>query len=109
MTLAIPVDVGLFAQSVSRVRTASATVPVTVYGTVRCIRTHRIRHNLDRAGIHYHYVDLDLNRNSRRELRMLAGDHFATPVIRLDHDWLIAPTISELQSALKKHPLDTTR
>ncbi len=103
MTLALPLEADLFLPFVPDAPAAKSTVIVTVYGSVRCGHTRRIRHALTQAGIRYHFVNFDLHRETRRKLHLLTGDNFATPVVHLDGDWLLAPSIAELQSALQRH------
>ena len=101
--MTIPLEVTAFALTVPRVHRAEATVPVTIYGRLWCARTRRIRRALDQDEITYHYIDLDLHRESRQRLNQVAGDAFATPIIRIDGEWLKAPTLPEVHAALKRH------
>lgn len=88
----------------ARVRRGSrAVVPVTIYGNRWCGVSQRIRRALDRAGIAYQYVDLDLHPDVERRLRMIAGPAFDTPVVYVDGDWLMAPTLRELDYVLESH------
>lgn len=106
MSLAIPMEVRTFALNVPRLQRTDATVAVTVYGRLWCARTLRIRRALDHDEITYHYIDLDVhrdNRDTRQLLHMVAGDALATPVIRINGEWLKAPTLAEMQAALKRH------
>jgi hypothetical protein len=109
MTLAIPLEIGREALAGSRGPRASATVPVTVYGTLRCGRTLRIRRHLGNAGIDHRFINLDLHRGTLRQIREFVGEVFATPVILLDGEWLIAPTADVLQEALRRHGMDVGR
>ncbi len=106
MTLAIPLEAKAFALTVPRVVRTDATVPVTIYGRLWCARTLRIRRALERDEIAYHYIDLDLHRDAGRQLHPVVGDAFATPVIRIEREWLKTPTLTELHAALKRHGLE---
>lgn len=99
----MPLDATRFAPTVPR--SGEAITMVTVYGTVRCGRTFQIRRALRQTGVGFRYIDLDLHRAARRHLQQCAGPDFATPVIHLDEEWLIAPTVLELRDALTRHGL----
>ncbi|MEO9104230.1 MAG: glutaredoxin domain-containing protein [Terrimesophilobacter sp.] len=99
--MTIPLEV--FSLPIPRVHRSDATVPVTIYGRLWCTRTLLIRRALDQDKITYHYIDLDLHRDSRQRLHQVAGDAFATPIIRIESEWLKAPTIPEMHAALKRH------
>ena len=103
MTLAIPLEGKAFALTVHSVHRPNATVPVTIYGRLWCAKTRRIRRALDQDEITYHYIDLDLHRDSRHRLYQVAGDAFATPILHIENEWLKAPTVPELNAALKRH------
>lgn len=61
------------------------------------------RSTLDRAGIAYQYVDLDLHPEAERKLRMVAGPALNTPVVYVDGDWLMAPTVRQLEDVFERH------
>jgi hypothetical protein len=46
-----------------------------------------------------------VHRKTRQQLRALADDFLETPIIRLEREWLMAPTVSELHTALARHNL----
>ena len=79
------------------------TVPVAIYGNRWCGMTQMIRRALDRAGIDYEYVDLDLYPDAQRKLSLLANGRLRTPVVYVGGDWLMAPTVGEVRYALARH------
>lgn len=82
---------------------ASSTVPAVVYGNRWCGRTQMISRGLDRAGIDFQYVDLDLHPEVERRLRLTLGRGRRTPLVYVDGDWHMAPSMRELQHALARH------
>lgn len=85
-----------------RVRPA-VQVPVAIYGNSWCGITQMIRRALDRAGIDYQYVDLDLHPEVDRKMRMLARGGLHTPVVYIGGEWLMEPSLREVQYALARH------
>ncbi|MGY2080253.1 glutaredoxin family protein [Modestobacter sp. SYSU DS0657] len=84
---------------------ATATAPVVVYGNRWCGITQMTRRLLDRSGIPYRYVDLDLDPAARRRLRWMTGGDLRNPVVQVGGEWLEQPTPRELQWALARHGL----
>lgn len=103
MTMTMPMRTSIFPGAATARRRSVATVPVAIYGNRWCGMSQRIRRALDRAGIAYQYVDLDLHPDAERKLRMVAGPALNTPVVYVDGDWLMAPTMRELEDALERH------
>jgi len=87
------------------VRPAVAVAPVTVYGNRWCGITQMTRRLLDRAGVPYRYVDLDLHPEMKRRLRWMAGGDLRNPVVNVAGEWLEQPTPRELQWVLARHGL----
>ncbi|WP_448628057.1 glutaredoxin family protein [Geodermatophilus sp. URMC 64] len=87
------------------VRPAVATAPVTVYGNRWCGITQMTRRLLDRAGVPYQYVDLDLHPEAGRRLRWMTGGVLRHPVVNVGGQWLEQPTGRELRWALARHGL----
>lgn len=84
-------------------RPSSGHAPeVVIYGNRWCGLTQLTARTLDRAGIDYHYVDLDEHPYVERRLRTLAGGRLRTPVVYVDGQWLIAPSTAQLRSALMR-------
>lgn len=81
------------------------TVPVVVYGNRWCGITQMLRRQLERRGVPYRYVDLDLHPDVERRLRWLAGGDFRNPVIYIDGDWLEQPSTRQLDWLLARHGL----
>ena len=78
-------------------------VPIAIYGNSWCGITQMIRRALDRAGIDYQYIDLDRHPEVDRKMRMLARGGVRTPVVYIGGDWLMAPSLREVQYALLRH------
>ena len=87
------------------VRPAVAGAPVTVYGNRWCGITQMTRRMLDRAGVPYRYIDLDLHPEVNRRLRWMAGGDLRNPVVNVGGEWLEQPTPRELQWTLGRHGL----
>lgn len=77
-------------------------VPVVVYGTRWCAETQRIRRFLDRLGVPYDYVDLDLSPAATARLRWLTGGYASHPTVYVGGELLIEPTLRELEWALAR-------
>jgi mycoredoxin len=86
-------------------RPAVATAPVTVYGNRWCGIAQMVRRMLDRAGVAYRYVDLDLHPEVERRLRWMTGGDLRTPVVDVGGRWLEQPTSRELRWALSRSGL----
>ncbi|EHR48450.1 glutaredoxin-like protein [Saccharomonospora marina XMU15] len=101
MTIPMVAPINRAAHTVGTVAPAA----VVVYGNRWCGITQMVRRLLDRAGVPYQYVDLDLNPQARQRLRWLAGGDIRNPVVYIGGQWLEQPTIQELQWALTRHGL----
>jgi len=86
-----------------RGRRVMTTVPVVVYGTRWCGITQLVRRYLDRAGVPYEFVDLDLHPHVEQRLRWAAGGAVRNPVVYLGGEWLVQPSIGELRWALARN------
>lgn len=84
-------------------RGTTTEVPVAVYGNRWCGESQMARRALQRAGVPYVYVDLDDHPDAERKLRWLAGGLLHTPVIYVDGEWMMEPSMHELQSTLSRH------
>lgn len=60
------------------------------------------RRYLDRNGIAYEYVDLDVHPEARSRLEWMTGGRVYNPVVYVGGEVLVQPTISELQWALNR-------
>jgi mycoredoxin len=80
-----------------------ATVPIAVYGHRWCGITQTARRLLDRAGVEFAWVDLDLHPDAERKLSWLAGGSLRTPVVYVDGEWLMEPSMQQLRLALARH------
>lgn len=79
------------------------TVPVAIYGNRWCGITQLIRRALDRAGVEYAYVDLDEHPSVHARLEALAGGRLRTPVVHVGGEWLMEPSLRQVQAALARH------
>jgi len=82
---------------------AARTVPVAIYGNRWCGITQLTRRALDRAGVDYDYVDLDDHPSVQARLQSLTRGLLRTPVVYIDGDWLMAPSLREVQAVLARH------
>ncbi len=82
---------------------SASSIPIAVYGNRWCGISQRIRRALERAGVEYAYVDLDLHPDAERKLRYLGGGDLHTPVVYIDGQWLMEPSLREVQHALARH------
>lgn len=103
MTMTMPMRTSILPGTTTARRTSRSTVPIAIYGNRWCGMSQRIRRALDRAGIGYQYVDLDLHPDAERKLRMVAGSALITPVVYVDGDWLMAPTMRQLEDVMERH------
>jgi mycoredoxin len=78
-------------------------MPVLIYGNRWCGITQLIRRALDRGGIDYDYVDLDDRPDARARLERLTGGRLRTPVVHIDGEWLMEPSLREVQTVLARH------
>ena len=85
------------------VRHMTRAVPVAIYGNRWCGLTQQIRRALDRARLDYDYVDLDAHPEVADRLRVLAGDRLRTPVVHVDGEWMMEPTLGQVRAALLRH------
>ncbi|MEU0094827.1 glutaredoxin family protein [Kribbella sp. NPDC006257] len=80
---------------------APASGPVVVYGRRWCGLSQSVRRYLDRAGIPYRYVDLDLNPHDETRLAWVTGGRVHSPIVSIGGQMLVQPTIGELERALR--------
>lgn len=78
-------------------------VPVAIYGHRWCGITQLIRRALNRAGIDYDYVDLDEHPAVHARLQALSGGQLRTPVVHVDGEWLMGPSLRQVQAVLARH------
>lgn len=81
----------------------SRKVPVAVYGNRWCGISQMIRRALEHAGIEYAYVDLDDHPDAEWKLQRLARGALRTPVVYVDGEWLMEPSVAEVGAALRRH------
>lgn len=74
--------------------------PVVVYGTSWCAQTQMIRRYLERLGVPYRYVDLELHPELLPRLRFLTGGRLSHPVVYVAGEVLVEPSLRELEGAL---------
>lgn len=86
-------------------RPGRTQVPVVVYGNRWCGITQIVRRYLERQGVPYRYVDLDLHPEAERRLRWMAGGDLRNPVVYIDGEWIEQPSVRELAWLLARHGL----
>ncbi|HEX6024779.1 MAG TPA: glutaredoxin family protein [Solirubrobacter sp.] len=75
---------------------------ITVFGRPGCAISQMIRRWLNRRGIPYQYVDVELNPQAGSRLAWLTGGRVRTPTVVIGGDVLVQPTIEELEWALRR-------
>ena len=81
------------------------TVPVVVYGPWWNVTGHRIRCALDRAGIAHRCVDVEADADAKRTLQSIVPDTLEFPIVYIEGEWLIAPTLETVHASLRRHGL----
>lgn len=84
------------------VRYAPAVAPVAVYGTSWCAASQLVRRYLDRMGIPYRYVDLELAPDAAAQLRWMTGGYVSHPTVTVAGEVLVEPTLGELEWSLSR-------
>lgn len=87
----------------TRAMPRTRAVPVAIYGNRWCGISQLIRRALERAGIAYDYVDLDDHPLVRARLDALTGGRLRTPVVHIDGEWLMEPSLRQVQAVLARH------
>jgi mycoredoxin len=80
-------------------------VKVVVYGRPWCALSQMVRRYLDRAGVPYEYVDLDLHPEVEARLGWMTGGRVRTPTVDLGGEVFVQPSIRELEWALTRNGL----
>jgi mycoredoxin len=75
---------------------------VIVYGTKWCGMTQVVRRFLERQGIPYRYIDLELYPGAKSKLQWLTGGHTSHPTVYINGHVLIEPSLDELRWALSE-------
>ena len=83
-------------------RQALSTTPVVLYGTRWCGQSQMARRYPERLGVPYEYVDLDRDPEAAQRLRWLTGGQARHPTVYIGGEWLVEPTIGELERALSR-------
>lgn len=86
-------------------RTMGPTIPVIVYGTRWCAQTMIVRRFLERLGVPYRYVDLELDPQAVQQLRWWTGGYASHPTVYIGGEVLVEPTLRELEWALARSGL----
>lgn len=84
-------------------RRAAPQVPVVVYGTRWCGQTQLLRRHLERLGVPYRYVDLDLDPDAADQLRWWTGGYASHPTLYINGEILVEPTLGEVNGALMRN------
>jgi mycoredoxin len=83
-------------------RSAPPVTPVVVYGRRWCALSQMVRRWLDRTGIPYEYVDLDLHPDAEARLAWLAGGRVHSPIVSVGGELLMQPSIAGLRWILSR-------
>jgi mycoredoxin len=81
---------------------AAPSTPVVVYGRRWCGISQMVRRHLDRLGVPYEYVDLDLHPETESRLAWMTGGRVHSPVVYVGGEVLVQPSLSELRWALSR-------
>ncbi len=73
---------------------------VVLFGTQWCAATQMVRRWLERQGVPFQYVDLEVSPESADRLRWLTGGAASHPTVLVKGEVLVEPTLSELAWAL---------
>lgn len=84
-------------------RPALPSVGVTVYGTLWSLKTHRLCRHLARAGVPYTDINIDFTPAADRYVRDHVPSGTSYPVVSVDGDWLLDPSIELLDKTLTEH------
>ena len=79
--------------------------PVIVFGTRWCAATQLVRRHLERLGVPYEYVDLEVHPEAVSQLRWWTGGYASHPTVYVSGEVLVEPTMSELSWALARRGL----
>jgi len=79
---------------------------IRVYGADWCGMTRRVRVYLMNARFDYDYCDVDREDEARRFVAALNDGHQRFPVVVVEHEVVIQPTIAALQRAIAEHGLE---
>ncbi len=101
MTISAPIDIAFPTIG----RRPTATTPVTIYATLWNMRGLRASRALQKISVAHYFVDIDLHPDAKTLVRRVMGDKFDLPVVYVDGDWLMAPSLGELTTSLCKHGL----
>jgi mycoredoxin len=86
-------------------RLAPPRIPIVVYGTRWCAQTQMVRRFMERLGIPYEYADLESDPEAVRRLKWLTGGTASHPTVYIGGEWLVEPTMRELEWALNRSGL----
>lgn len=75
---------------------------IVIYGNRWCGITQMLRRALDRSGIGYEYVDLDERPDVYARLDRLAAGRLHTPVVYVDGEWLMEPSLRDVEAVLRR-------
>lgn len=84
---------------------AFAAAPVVVYGTAWCAASQMVRRHLDRLGVPYRYVDLELDPEAASQVAWLTGGYASHPTVSVGGRLLVEPSIAELDRTLAQEGL----
>jgi mycoredoxin len=76
------------------------TKRVIMYTTEWCGHCHRLKRQLDEAGIEVTEVDIGHSQEHDARIRAAAGGYRVVPTIEIHDKLLVNPTIAEIRAAL---------
>ncbi|GIV80132.1 glutaredoxin family protein [Litorilinea aerophila] len=75
---------------------------IQLFGRRWCAHTQMLRRYLDRLGVPYVYRDMDRDPQARAQVRWWTGRD-VNPVLYIDGNVLVEPTLEEVNWALRSH------
>jgi len=79
-----------------------AATSVVIYGRRWCALSQMLRRHLNRIGVPYEYVDLDLHPEAEARLEWLTGGRVHSPLVAIGGRLLVQPSKRELEWALAR-------
>jgi len=87
------------------VKPAGLPPGITIYGTLWCAATQRVRRYLDRQHLTYVFNDIDKDDEAANQVRWWTGGYASHPTLQIQGDILIEPSAEELEQVLIKKGL----
>lgn len=73
---------------------------ITIYGSLTCSDTNRIRDSLDREGLIFEFKDVDASPEYDGFIAEYSGGKRVLPVVRIDNETMVNPTDDQLKQTI---------